>query len=50
MCVFYLFVCSGRRHKTGPLSVNLFERSLNRPQTNIAELLVNEELASFKDG
>ncbi|XP_034430715.1 RING finger protein 17 isoform X2 [Hippoglossus hippoglossus] len=43
-------VATGRRHKSGPLSVKMFECSLNGPQTNIAELLVNEELASFKDG
>ncbi|XP_062258691.1 RING finger protein 17 [Platichthys flesus] len=42
-------VKTGRRHRTGPLSVRLFECSLDGPQTNIAELLVNEELASFKE-
>ncbi|XP_060945080.1 RING finger protein 17 [Limanda limanda] len=42
-------VATGRRHNTGPLSVRMFECSLNEPQTNIAELLLNEELVSFKD-
>ncbi|CAB1418936.1 unnamed protein product [Pleuronectes platessa] len=42
-------VKTGSRHRTGTLSVRLFECSLDGPQTNIAELLVNEELASFKE-
>uniref|UniRef100_UPI0037E8DC3E RING finger protein 17 n=1 Tax=Semicossyphus pulcher TaxID=241346 RepID=UPI0037E8DC3E len=43
-------VATGPVPKTEPLLVKLFESSLNGPQANIAELLVNEELACFKEG
>ncbi|XP_059198689.1 RING finger protein 17 isoform X2 [Centropristis striata] len=43
-------VATGRVPKTEPLPVKLFESSLNGPQADIAELLVKEELASFKEG
>uniref|UniRef100_A0AAQ6A8N9 Tudor domain-containing protein n=1 Tax=Amphiprion ocellaris TaxID=80972 RepID=A0AAQ6A8N9_AMPOC len=36
--------------KSAPLPVKLFEGDLNGPQTSIAELLVKEELACFKEG
>ncbi|XP_034417580.1 RING finger protein 17 [Cyclopterus lumpus] len=36
--------------KTEPLPIKLFESGLNGPLDNIAELLVNEQLASFKQG
>uniref|UniRef100_A0A3Q1GIU1 Ring finger protein 17 n=1 Tax=Acanthochromis polyacanthus TaxID=80966 RepID=A0A3Q1GIU1_9TELE len=36
--------------KSAPLPVKLFEGDLNGPQTNIAELLIKEELACFKEG
>ncbi|XP_040913538.1 RING finger protein 17 [Toxotes jaculatrix] len=36
--------------KTEPQPVKLFENSLNGSTANIAELLVKEELASFKEG
>ncbi|XP_042350877.1 RING finger protein 17-like [Plectropomus leopardus] len=43
-------VATERVPKTMPLPVKLFESGLNGPQANIAELLVKEELASFKEG
>ncbi|XP_031169903.1 RING finger protein 17 [Sander lucioperca] len=43
-------VATGTVPKTEPLPVKLFESSLNGPLANIAELLVKEELASFKEG
>ncbi|KAF0026789.1 hypothetical protein F2P81_021526 [Scophthalmus maximus] len=42
-------VAKGRNVKFGPLPVKLLESSLNGPRTNVAELLVKEELACFKD-
>ncbi|XP_071337551.1 RING finger protein 17 [Trachinotus anak] len=42
-------VATGRVPKTEPLPVKLFESGLNGPLSNIAELLVQEELACFKD-
>lgn len=36
--------------KTEPLPVRLFESGLNGPLANIAELLVKEDLARFKEG
>ncbi|XP_070770407.1 RING finger protein 17 [Enoplosus armatus] len=43
-------VATGTVPKTEPLPVKLFESSLNGPLANIAELLVKEEQASFKEG
>ncbi|XP_022595844.1 RING finger protein 17 [Seriola dumerili] len=43
-------VATGKVAKTEPLPINLFESGLNGPISNIAELLVKEELACFKDG
>ncbi|XP_075334657.1 RING finger protein 17 [Odontesthes bonariensis] len=43
-------VATGTAPKTEPLPVQVFETGLNGPQDSIAELLVKEELASFKDG
>ncbi|XP_045910588.1 RING finger protein 17 isoform X2 [Micropterus dolomieu] len=42
-------VAKGPVHKTEPLPVRLFESSLIGPLSNIAELLVREELACFKE-
>ncbi|KAI3356062.1 hypothetical protein L3Q82_017326 [Scortum barcoo] len=42
-------VATGAVPKCQPLPVRLFESGLDGPQANIAELLVREELASFKD-
>lgn len=48
----YLLLCTHpeRVPRSEPLPVKLFESGLNGPQANIAELLVKEELASFKKG
>ncbi|XP_072253858.1 RING finger protein 17 [Leuresthes tenuis] len=43
-------VATGTVPKTEPLPVRVFETGLNGPQDSIAELLVKEELACFKDG
>nr|XP_033473084.1 RING finger protein 17 [Epinephelus lanceolatus]XP_033473085.1 RING finger protein 17 [Epinephelus lanceolatus] len=43
-------VATERVPRSEPLPVKLFESGLNGPQANIAELLVKEELASFKKG
>ncbi|KAM7406894.1 hypothetical protein PAMA_002879 [Pampus argenteus] len=40
----------GKVHKTETLPVKLFQSSLNGPEANIAEMLVTEELACFKQG
>nr|XP_019956334.1 PREDICTED: RING finger protein 17 [Paralichthys olivaceus] len=42
-------VSTGRKRKTEPLSVKLFVSSLNGPETDIAQQLIAEELASFKE-
>ncbi|XP_041663773.1 RING finger protein 17 isoform X2 [Cheilinus undulatus] len=42
-------VATGPTPKTMPLPVKLFESSLNGPLASIAELLVKEELACFKE-
>lgn len=46
---FMIVPAPGRNVKFGPLPVKLLESSLNGPRTNVAELLVKEELACFKD-
>ncbi|XP_068593149.1 RING finger protein 17 [Cebidichthys violaceus] len=43
-------VATGQVPKSEPLPVKLFESPLNGPLDNIAELLVREQLASFKEG
>ncbi|XP_023259049.1 RING finger protein 17 [Seriola lalandi dorsalis] len=43
-------MATGKVPKTEPLPIKLFESGLNGPISNIAELLVKEELACFKDG
>ncbi|XP_075961117.1 RING finger protein 17 [Anarhichas minor] len=43
-------VATGQVPKSEPLPVKLFESPLNGPLVNIAELLVREQMASFKEG
>uniref|UniRef100_I3KFC3 Ring finger protein 17 n=1 Tax=Oreochromis niloticus TaxID=8128 RepID=I3KFC3_ORENI len=42
-------IATGRGPTSGPLPVKLFQGEVNEPLTNIAELLVKEELACFKE-
>ncbi|XP_054471060.1 RING finger protein 17 isoform X2 [Anoplopoma fimbria] len=43
-------VATGKVPKSEPLPVKLYESGLNGPLDNIAELLVKDELASFREG
>lgn len=49
---YYCILCTppGAVPKTKPLPVKLFESGLNGPLANLAELLVKEQLACFKEG
>uniref|UniRef100_A0A665V3T4 Ring finger protein 17 n=1 Tax=Echeneis naucrates TaxID=173247 RepID=A0A665V3T4_ECHNA len=42
-------VATGKVPKTEPLPIEIFESSLNGPLSDIAEVLVKEDLACFKD-
>ncbi|XP_063353651.1 RING finger protein 17 [Pelmatolapia mariae] len=42
-------IATGQGPKSEPLPVKLFQGEVNEPLTNIAELLVKEELACFKE-
>ncbi|XP_068428378.1 RING finger protein 17 isoform X2 [Clinocottus analis] len=45
-----IIVATEKVRHTEPVPVKLFESSLNGPLDNIAQLLVNERLAAFRDG
>lgn len=47
--IYYCILCtpSEKVPKTEPLPVKLFESGLNGPVTNLAQLLVKEQLACF---